>query len=151
MPPITVFIADREKRRTEQCLDLLRTAKDVRVVGTARSAQEAIAGADSKPHILLFDLNMSHNNAAPALVLIRAKTPRTKVILLTGQASDAKILEAISQGARGYLGPIAIRRFLIKAVRVVHAGESWVPRAMVAKIIDCLTRLHLKKTRLAKQ
>jgi DNA-binding NarL/FixJ family response regulator len=121
------------------------------VVGTARSAQEAIVGADLKPQILLFDLKMNKNNAAPALVLIHAKTPHTKVILLTGRASDAKILEAISQGARGYLGPTVIRRFLIKAVHVVHAGESWVSRAMVAKIIDCLARLHLQKTRLAKR
>jgi two-component system NarL family response regulator len=94
-----------------------------------------------RPQIVLFDLKMNKRNAVPVLMLLRANSPRTKVILLTGRASDAQILEAISQGARGYLDPASIRRFLVKAVRIVHGGESWVPRAMVAKIIERLTAL----------
>ncbi|MGH7231076.1 MAG: response regulator [Nitrospiraceae bacterium] len=150
MPPITVFVADSEKRRSELCLRLLGAAK-IRVVGTARTAKEAIVGAALKPQVLLFDLKINRSNAVPALMLIRARIPHTKVILLTGRSPDTQILEAISQGARGYLDQTIIRRFLVKAVRVVNAGESWVPRAMVAKIIDRLARLNPQKARLPKR
>jgi two-component system nitrate/nitrite response regulator NarL len=142
LPSITVFIAGIEKRTADHCLRLLRRARDIRVVGTARTAREAVAGASLKPQIVLFDLNINKKNAVPALMLIRAKSPRTKIILLTGRASDARILDAISQGARGYLGAALLRRFLVKAVRAVNAGESWVPRSMVVKIIDRLARLN---------
>jgi DNA-binding NarL/FixJ family response regulator len=151
LPPITVLIADREKRRSDMCLGLLRRTKRVRVVGTARTSQEAVVAADLKPQILLYDLKMNRKNSVPPLMLIRVKSPQTKVILLTGKASEAKIIEAISQGARGYLGPTLVRRFLVKAVQVVHRGESWVSRAMVAKIIDRLARLSLQTLHHAKR
>jgi DNA-binding NarL/FixJ family response regulator len=138
----TVFIADPEKQTSDLCVRLLRKAKDIRVLGTAQTSQEAIAAASLKPQVVLFDLKMNKRNEVPALMLFRAKSPRTKFILLTGRASDAQILDAISQGARGYLDPTQLHRFLIKAVRVVNAGESWVPRAMVAKIIERLARLN---------
>lgn len=119
----------------------------IRVVGTARDAEDAVAGAALKPHVLLFDLGMNQKNNIPALMLIRTKRPHTKVILLTGRASDAQILEGISLGARGYLESSLVRRFVVKAVRAVNGGESWVPRAMVAKIIDRLARFNLEKMR----
>ena len=149
MPPITVFVADSDKRRCNLCLSLLRTAK-IRVIGTARNAAEAITSADLKPQVLLFDLKLNENRDMPTLMCLRAKIPQTKVILLSGRAPDTLILDAISQGARGYLNSTLVRRFLVKAVRVVNAGESWVPRAMVAKLIDRLTRLNLEKSRLVK-
>jgi DNA-binding NarL/FixJ family response regulator len=49
-------------------------------------------------------------------------------------------LAALSNGARGYLKEKAISSFLPKAVRQVEAGEAWVPRKMVGKIVDRLAR-----------
>lgn len=50
-------------------------------------------------------------------------------------------MDALSHGAQGYLERKALRAFLPKAVRVVDAGEPWVPRKMVAKILARLARL----------
>ena len=151
LPPITVFIADREMRRSALCRQLLQAAK-IQVIGTARTAQDAIVSSRSKPNVLLFDLRLNRHHAVPALMLIRARIPRTKVLLLTGRgALDTHILQGISHGARGYLESAVVRRFLVKAVRAVHGGESWVPRAMVSKIIDRLARLNLQKARRSKR
>ncbi|WP_447978876.1 response regulator [Candidatus Nitrospira bockiana] len=141
MRSITVVVADCEKRRRMSCLRRLRRAQGVRVVGQAETVSEAVAAAKHKPDILLLDLTMTRGHDNAAIPLIRTKSPRTRIILLTGAARDAQILNAVAQGARGYLGTLLFRRFLIKAVRVVAAGESWVPRAMVAKLIDRLARL----------
>ena len=46
------------------------------------------------------------------------------------------MLEALASGARGYLEMSAIEIFLARAVRVIDAGKAWVPRKMVAKIMD---------------
>jgi len=69
---------------------------------------------------------------------LRQKSPRTKIILLTRRARENQILEALSHGALGYLKEKAINGFLVKAVRKVDAGEAWVPRKVVARIIECL-------------
>ena len=141
MPPITVVIADREKASRAACLRLLRPEKGIRVVGEARSGLEAIAAVKLRPRILLLDVNMAAGNGVALLRILRQKSPRTKVILLTRRASQARILDVLAHGARGYLDKKAFRTFLPKAVRLVDAGQAWVPRKMVAKILDRLAHL----------
>ncbi|MBI3006939.1 MAG: response regulator transcription factor [candidate division NC10 bacterium] len=142
MTPITVVIADREKASRAACLRLLRPEKGIRVVGEARSGLEAIAAAKLKPRILLLDVHMAAGNGVALLRILRQKSPRTKVILLTRRASQARILDVLAHGARGYLDKKAFRTFLLpKAVRLVDAGQAWVPRKMVAKILDRLAHL----------
>jgi len=146
MSPITVVIAHHEKTRRAACLNLLQPEKGIRVAGVARTGLEAItAAAKLKPHILLLDLNLSKGNGIALLPAVRQKSPRTKVILLTQGVSKTRILEALSRGAMGYLDEKLVSTFLPKAVRLVDAGEAWVPRKMVAKIIDRLARLTARQ------
>jgi DNA-binding NarL/FixJ family response regulator len=112
------------------------------VVGVARSGLETVAAAGwLRPRILLLDLSIARGNDLALLPLVLRKSPRTRVILLTRRSAPARILSALGQGAQGYLDPRSLRVFLPKAVRAVDAGEAWVPRKMVAKIIECLARL----------
>ena len=145
MSPISVVIADREKTRRVACLRLLQPEKRVRVLGEARSGQGAIAAAKLQPRILLLGLSLSPGRSVILLRILRQKSPRTKVLLLITRASEARILEALSHGAQGYLETKVLRAFLLKAVRVVDAGEAWVPRKMVAKIADRLARLRSRE------
>ena len=134
MPLITVVIASTETTRAA-CLRLLRPVKQIRVVAEARSDREAIAAAGLNPRILLLDMSVSIRGGLVVLRAFRRDSPRTKVILLTRRGAEARILDALSHGARGHLERKALRRFLAKAVRLVDAGEAWVPRKMVAKLI----------------
>lgn len=141
MRSITVVIADREGRRSATCLGLLGRARGIRVLGSAATVQEAVACAAQRPDIMLLDLKMTQGSDHAAVALVRSNSPGTQIILLAGRAKDAEILDAIAQGARGYLDAALLRRFLVKAVKVVAAGESWVSRAMVSKLIDRLARM----------
>lgn len=141
MPQITVVIADSDTRRRGTCVRLLQGVRGITILATLGTVRETIETAMQQPHVLLLDLKMARANDAATVPVLRAKSPRTQIILLTGQASDARILAGISQGARGYLDGKLLRRFLVKAIRAVAAGESWVSRAMVGKLIDQLARL----------
>lgn len=141
MPPITVVIADPDRARRATCLRLLQGAKGIRVVGEARNGLEAIAAARRRPRILFLDLNLSRSNGVSLLPVFRQKSPQTRAILLVGRVSEAHLLDALSHGARGYLENKALHTFLVKAVRTVDAGEAWVPRKMVAKIMEHLVQL----------
>ncbi len=120
---------------------LLRAARGITVVATAGAVRDTIGTVVHQPDLLLLDLKMTRANDAATIPLVRTKSPHTQIILLTGRASDGEVLTAISQGARGYLDAKLLRPFLVKAVRAVAAGESWVSRAMVGKLIDQLARL----------
>jgi DNA-binding NarL/FixJ family response regulator len=143
MPLITVLIADHDEARRAACARLLQPAKGIRVVGPAQGGLEDLASiAKLKPGILLLSLNSLENDKIAQLLVLRQKSPRTKVILLTRRAPEARILDALSCGARGYVEEEALRTFLAKAVRCVNAGEAWVPHKMVVRIIErlaCLT------------
>ena len=107
---------------------------------------EAIAlTARARPRILLLSLGVSRGNGAAVLSALLRRSPRTKVILLTTRTTEARILDALSRGGRGYLEQGMLRTFLPKAVRAVDAGEVWVPRKMVGRILDRLARLTAQK------
>ena len=147
--PITVLIADPKPAIRATCRRILQPGKGVRVVGEARNGLETIAAAIKlKPSILLLDVSLSSGAGASLLPIICKKSPKTRVILLTGFLTpEARVLKALSFGARGYFNKKVLQKFLAKAVRVVALGEVWVPRKMVAKIIDLLTTFTLKPTR----
>lgn len=145
MPPISVIIAHRKKATRAACLRLLRREKHIRVIGEARSGLEAIAAARLKPRVFLLDVSFSLGPDVAILPVLRRKSPRTKVILLVRRPSRARILGALSHGARGYLEEHALHVFLAKAVRAVNAGEAWVSRKVVAAILDHLARLSLRE------
>jgi DNA-binding NarL/FixJ family response regulator len=146
MPFITVIIADHVKSTRAACLCLLQHEKGIRVVGEARNELEVISAISRlKPRILLLNFNLLKKKRIPLLQVLRLKSPRTKIILITRRTPEAMLLEVLSTGVRGYLRENLITTFLPKMVRVVNQGEAWVPRKMVSKILDRLTLLAAHK------
>lgn len=142
MALITVALTDQNAARRATCRRLLRPHKGIRVVGETEGALEAIAlAARARPRILLLSLAVSRGNGAAILAALLRRSPRTRVILLTRRTTEARILDGLSRGARGYLEETKLRTFLPKAVRAVDAGQVWVPRKMVARILDRLAHL----------
>jgi DNA-binding NarL/FixJ family response regulator len=135
----TVLIADFEKAGRATCQRLLLPEKKIKVVGEARCGLEAMtAAAKLKPRVLLLDPSGLEGEGVSLVSTLLEKSPKTRIILLSERASDADILDALSQGALGYLAKPALTTYLTKAVRAVAAGEAWVPRRMVGKLIDQL-------------
>ena len=141
---ISIVIADRGEAGRATSRRLLEPERDIRVVGEARSGLDAVTAAEKlKPSIMLLDLGLVDGDSTPLLPIIRRKSPRTRVLLLSDRAPDSQTLEALSHGAHGYLDKATLNTYLSRAVRAVNAGEAWVPRKMVAKIMDRLARLTM--------
>jgi DNA-binding NarL/FixJ family response regulator len=135
----TVLIADFEKAGRATCQRLLQLEKKIKVVGEARCGLEAMtAAAKLKPRVLLLDPSGVEGEGVYLVSTILEKSPKTRIILLSERASDSDILDALSQGALGYVAKPALATYLTKAVRAVAAGEAWVPRRMVGRLIDQL-------------
>ena len=141
MSQITVVVADEEKERRAACLRLLEPEPGIRVVAEASTTAETLGAARFAPKILLLDSKLAMGRGLPLLPILRRSSPDTRVIVLTGQSSRAALLDAISHGAVGYLNRRRLRAFLPKAVRKVAQGEAWVPRSVLANIIERLVQL----------
>lgn len=142
MAPITVVVAT-EARERKLWRSLLDPTEGIAVVGEVRTGVKVLAAAARlRPNVLLLDFKRPRLDVLVPLPAIRLQSPRTKVILLTTpQTSETLILQGLKRGAHGYLDKAAVPTFLVKAVRAVDAGEAWVPRRMVSKILDELRRL----------
>jgi DNA-binding NarL/FixJ family response regulator len=141
MAPISVLVTARGQARHAACLSLLRPHKGIRVVGRGRGALDAISmAARLKPRILLLDFGVASSDGAAVLRLIRQRSPRTRVILLTARTSGSRALDALGRGAHGYLDQRALGAFLPEAVRAVAAGEGWVPRKLISEVVERLVR-----------
>src|SRR5262245_36129596 len=137
MSAISVVIADRGRAGRATCRNLLKPEKGIRIVAEARSGLDAVTAAERlKPNILLLDLGLFDGSRTTILPVIRRRSPGTRVLLLTEPKREARTMDALCRGARGYLEKRTLRAYLSRAVRAVDAGEAWVPRKMVAKLMD---------------
>jgi DNA-binding NarL/FixJ family response regulator len=143
MSAITVLVSSPDRGSRRACLNLLVAQEGVRVVGEARTGLQTLAMVGMlKPRILLLDQALSRDDARSLLPAIRSRHPGTRLILLTRSGTEALALDALSLGARGCLAWEAIPGFLAAAVVAVDAGEAWVPRKMVAQLMDRLVEAY---------
>lgn len=135
------MIADDHELVRRGLAMLLETEPDIRVVGEARTGSEAVAAVlRERPDVLLVDLKMPELDGLGVLKAVKARAPGTRVVLLTGLEVDEAILEAVYQGADGFLFKDVPPAELCKAIRVIAAGEVYLQPAVAARLVRLLAR-----------
>ena len=128
MNEIRIGIVDDHSILRQGLRALLEREPGLQVVGEAASAASAMAMvAQARPDVVLLDLKLSAGRDCEGLSLCAAVTerfPASRVLVLTAFADEWLILEAIKQGAKGYLVKDVDLTELIRAVRAVHRSES---------------------------
>ena len=141
---INVVVADQQKRIRSAYARQLRPEAGIAVVGEAATSYDVVKALKLKPQVLLLDWEISALHGMSILPLVRHQSPGTRVILLGERTSRRRLLDALSLGARGYLRKPMAKTFLPKAVRVVGAGEVWIPRTIVSTVLAAVGRISLK-------
>jgi DNA-binding NarL/FixJ family response regulator len=122
---IRVLVADDHPVVRHGLCTMLEIEDDIVVVGRASDGAEAVEQArQTKPDIILLDVQMPNVDGIEALRRIRAEDPDARVIVLTTYRNEDYIFPSLQAGARGYLLKDASRDELAAAVRAVANGES---------------------------
>jgi DNA-binding NarL/FixJ family response regulator len=136
-----VLIVDDHVLFRQGLVSLLRNETDFEVVGEAGSAREAIDMAlELRPNLILMDFNLPDSTGVEAARMILSEIRDCKVIFLTVYADDEKMLQAVRNGASGYLLKNVPIAQLMKAVRSTQNGEAAISRSMMAKVMHELAR-----------
>lgn len=137
---IRVLIADDHVTVREGLSAMIDRQEDMAVVGQATNGEEVVAlwrtaGAD----VILLDLRMPLLDGVQAIEQIRREDASARIIILTTFDTDADVTRAVKAGARGYLLKDAPLEDLLASIRKVHAGETSIPPALVAKLAQNLS------------
>ena len=118
--PIRLLIADDDADTTMVLRDVL-PAFGFEVVGNARNGAEAGAkAADLHPEVILMDLRMPDVDGIEATVLVKAKEPRTQVVIITAYPQDGARDTAEYMGATDLLDKDAPLEVIVDTLR--HAA-----------------------------
>jgi DNA-binding NarL/FixJ family response regulator len=99
---------------------------EFRVVGEAKDGAEALQLVERlKPNIVIVDMMMPGLNGLEVLRRIKNISPDTRAIVLSMQSADAYVIEALKNGAAGYVLKDSGPSELANAVREVTQGNHF--------------------------
>jgi DNA-binding NarL/FixJ family response regulator len=136
--PITVMLVD-DHALVRSAVRQALTATDIEVVGEAGTAEEALLLApELAPDVLLLDLNLPGTSGLDLLRELAPRLPDTKIVMLTISDDRRDLMNAVRNGAAGYLTKDLSPDALQRAIRGIRSGDLAMSRAMAAEVIQHL-------------
>ena len=124
---ISILIADDHAITRMGLVSLLETEDDISVVGQASNGNEAITLALAlKPDVVIMDLMMPETDGVTATRRIHAALPDVRIMILTTFGDTDDIAHALDAGATGALMKSSDIPDLVKAIRSVASGRTYI-------------------------
>lgn len=129
VPPddIRVLVADDQALVRGGFVALLDAQDGIEVVGEADNGEQAVRMTrDLRPDVVLMDIRMPvlDGLAATRMIAEDPSLTEVRVVVLTTFELDEYVFEALRSGATGFLVKHTEPADLVRAVRVVAAGDS---------------------------
>ena len=134
---IRVLLADDQSILADGIRSVLSSCPEIAVVGIAADGFEALAMLEKqKPDVILMDIRMPNMNGVIATQEVKRRHPEVKVLILTTFDDSDYILNAINNGASGYLLKDTSSSALIDAIKNAYAGDPILPAKIARHIAD---------------
>lgn len=134
---IKVLVVDDQEELANEIAEILKTDETLEVVGTALDGVDALQKmSENTPDVVLLDIRMPNMNGVVATSRIKNEYPDAKVLILTTFDDSDYILNAINNGASGYLLKDIGGDALIAAVKNAHEGDTILPAKIARRITD---------------
>ena len=135
---IRVLLADDQALVRAGFRALIDAQRDMEVVGEADDGEAAVAlAAERAPQVVLMDIRMPGLDGIEATRRISADPALAgvRVVMLTTFDLDEHVFEALACGASGFLVKDTEPDELLRAVRVVAAGEALLGPSVTRRLI----------------
>ena len=113
---------------------LKRLAQDLHVLHAANLSQalDLLRKAEALDLVLL-DLRMPGMNGLAGLKAVQASRADVPIVILSGETNPDTIRNALQAGAAGFLPKTMRGTAMLSALRLILAGERYIPDIMVAE------------------
>ncbi|MBW4829114.1 MAG: response regulator transcription factor [Clostridiaceae bacterium] len=131
------MIADDHVLLREGLKQILELEEDIDVVAQVGDGEEAVAKAlKHKVDVILLDINMPKMNGIEALRRFKDLGIASKIIMLTIHDDREYLCETIKIGANGYILKDSDADSLIKAIRDVKDGKTYIQPSVASMLIE---------------
>jgi DNA-binding NarL/FixJ family response regulator len=137
MPKTRVLLADDHTLVAEGLKSLLKDPFDL--VGVVHDGRALLEAAEKlRPDVIVTDISMPLLNGLDAVKQIRERHPETRVIILTMHKDTHLAASAFRAGVSGYLLKVSPGEELVKAIREVAQGRSYLTTLLAKDLINLL-------------
>ena len=132
-----ILLADDHLVLTDALFHLLKQYFEI--VGVAKNGSELISKAkEARPDVILMDISMPDLNGIDAARKLRKEQSSSKLLFLSMHADLCLVEEAFRAGALGYVLKVCSTDELIKAIRCVAGGATYITPLLAGDLVSNL-------------
>jgi DNA-binding NarL/FixJ family response regulator len=132
-----IFLADDHAVVREGLKALINSQRDMAVIDEAsdgRTARDRLQDCDAD--IAVIDLSMPEMNGMQLTEWLTKACPQIKVVALTVHQDAGYLKRLLQAGVKGYVVKRAAAEELIRALRTVSAGETYIDPSLAGRIVE---------------
>lgn len=134
---ITIVLADDHNIVRQGIRALLEHEPDFHIIGEAADGLQTLHLVKTlNPQVLILDLMMPGINGIEVTGQVKKDSPKTHIIILSMYRDEAYVLEALRNGASGYVLKGSTGKNLVKAVREVIAGKRYLSHPLSESLVN---------------
>jgi DNA-binding NarL/FixJ family response regulator len=134
---VRIVLADDHPIVREGLKLLINAQPDMRVIGEAANGQDAwLAAKELAPDVLVMDLSMPVLNGADATAQVKKECPNVRILALTVHEERFYLTQLLRAGASGYVLKRAAAAELVRAVRIVASGGTYIDPTLAGSIVE---------------
>jgi DNA-binding NarL/FixJ family response regulator len=139
---IRVLLADDQDMVRAGFAMILNAQADIEVIGEAEDGERVISETGRlAPDVLVMDVQMPKLDGIAATRAVLAQAgPAPRVLVVTTFDIDEYIYEALRAGASGFLLKNAPPEDLVRAVRVIAAGDALLAPSVTTRLIEAFAQ-----------
>lgn len=128
---INVFIIDNEN-----AIARFIKGSDTAVCVFDNEIRALNAVEEVRPGLVIINYTMQKAGTIEFISLLFNLNLQSRIILVAKKLTDDEILDCLAAGATGYLQGSDVEKFINQTIRAVTAGEAWISRRLVAKLLE---------------
>jgi NarL family two-component system response regulator LiaR len=133
---ISALIIDQERAFTDAMASCLEAEDDITVVAAAQAAEPGSSlAAGGHANIVLLDADLADGAAIRLCRKLSARGGASRAIMLSSSAEPERIVAAIRAGAAAWVRKDESLGHLLRVIRGVARGETWLPPAEAGNVL----------------
>ena len=136
MKNIRVAIFDDNTQLRESLFNFIDASEGFICTGAFANCENILQNVkDTRPDVILMDIEMPGINGIDAVAMIKSKYPDVKILMQTIFEDDDKIFQSICNGAEGYILKNTPPEEILSALKEIYEGGAPMTPAIASKVL----------------